>query len=75
MYTIKTIGRNKNRAIGVSWEVKRKYSDFEWLKNTLHRFYPGIVVPAIPPFPKSKDRLSGQSKKLENFLMDSYRCP
>lgn len=28
LYTIKTIGRNKNRAIGVSWEVKRKYSDF-----------------------------------------------
>lgn len=28
IYTIKTIGRNKNRSIGVSWEVKKKYSDF-----------------------------------------------
>lgn len=28
VFTIKTIARNKNRSIGISWEVKRKTKDF-----------------------------------------------
>lgn len=54
VFTIKTIARNKNRSIGISWEVKRKTQDFEWLRNMLIKFYPGLVVPPLPPYPKSK---------------------
>lgn len=28
LFTIKTVARNKNRSIGISWEVKRKTQDF-----------------------------------------------
>jgi hypothetical protein len=31
-FTLKTIARNKNRSIGISWEVKRKPQDFIWLR-------------------------------------------
>lgn len=54
LFTIKTIARNKNRSIGISWEVKRKSQDFDWLRNTLTKFYPGLVVPPLPPYPKSR---------------------
>ena len=54
VFTIKTIARNKNRSVGVSWEVKRKSQDFEWLRNCLAKFYPGIVVPPLPSQTKSK---------------------
>lgn len=31
----------------MKWEVKRKLSDFIWLRNTLTKIYPGIVIPYL----------------------------
>jgi hypothetical protein len=28
LFTIKTIGRNKQKSIGISWEVQRQHADF-----------------------------------------------
>lgn len=28
LFTLKTIGRNKQKAIGISWQVKRTHGDF-----------------------------------------------
>ncbi len=75
LFTIKTIGRNKQKAIGISWEVKRQHSDFEWLRNTLTKMYPGLVVPPLPSIVKSQDQLNGYQRKLESFLIDCYNCP
>jgi hypothetical protein len=63
-FTIKTIARNKNRSVGVSWEVKRKPHEFEWLRNSLIKFYPGLLVPPLPAQTKSKEKLFGYQKKL-----------
>ena len=30
------------------WSVRRRYSDFEWLRNVLVKFYPRLYVPPIP---------------------------
>jgi hypothetical protein len=32
----------------LGFRVRRRYSDFEWIIQTLHAIYPGIAVPAIP---------------------------
>ena len=32
----------------LNWMVYRRYSDFDWLRNTLIKFYPGFYVPPIP---------------------------
>ena len=39
-YLVSTIPLNLN--------VRRRYSDFEWLKTTITAFYPGIIIPPIP---------------------------
>ena len=31
-----------------NYTVKRRYSDFEWLKSTLSRLYPGQLVAPLP---------------------------
>ena len=30
------------------WTVKRRYSDFEYLRNVLIKLYPGILLPPLP---------------------------
>ena len=30
------------------WLVHRRYSDFDWLRNILSKFYPRILIPPIP---------------------------
>lgn len=30
------------------WEVRRRYSDFQWLRAVICKFYPTYVVPPIP---------------------------
>jgi len=30
-------------------EIKRRYTDFEWLRHLLRLFYPGAFIPPIPP--------------------------
>jgi hypothetical protein len=48
VYTIVTEGRNKHNAVGIVWTVRRKYSDFDWLKTILGKLYPGLIVPPLP---------------------------
>ena len=33
---------------GVNWEVQRRYSDFLWLRQTLVKLYPHLIIPPIP---------------------------
>ena len=54
IFTIKTLARNKQRVVGVSWEVKRRHSDFEWLRGMLCKFYPGLIVPPLPSQTRSE---------------------
>ena len=30
------------------WSVNRRYSDFDWLRKLLVKFYPGFIVPPLP---------------------------
>ena len=32
----------------MNWTVKRRYSDFEWLRQVLTRFNPGHMIPPLP---------------------------
>ena len=32
----------------MNWIVKRRYSDFEWLRQVLTRFNPGYMIPPLP---------------------------
>ena len=54
------------------WEVKRRYTDFDWLRKTLMRMYPGYIVPPIPSKKKIKSLdqvyLNKRRKVLENFI-------
>lgn len=63
-FTIKTVARNKQKAIGISWQVARVHSDFEWLRNMLAKMYPGILIPPLPSAVKDKDRVNGYVNKL-----------
>jgi len=67
VYTIQTEGRNKHNAVGIVWIVRRKYSDFDWLKNMLGKLFPGLIVPPLPaePSPESKASLISVSNKLQ----------
>lgn len=47
LYEVKTPAMN--------WIVQRRYSDFEWLYNSLKRFYPGRFVPPIAKKTTLKD--------------------
>lgn len=57
----------------LNWSVTRRYSDFDWLRNTLIKMYPGFNV---PPLPKKKmgnrrfdsDFISKRMKFLELFV-------
>lgn len=40
IYHVKTMPFN--------WIVKRKYTDFVWLRSLLIKMYPGIPVPSLP---------------------------
>lgn len=74
-FTVTTLARNRNRSVGLSWEVVRTNLHFDWLKNSLINFYPGVVVPPLPQLPKKLEKLGAYRTKLEHFLIDCYRCP
>lgn len=53
-------------------QIERRYSHFEWLRNILAYYHPGIV---LPPLPKKKmkkifteDHLKKKGRLLQNFL-------
>ena len=33
----------------INLNIRRKYSDIEWLRKTLERLYPGYYIPPLPP--------------------------
>jgi len=41
------------KTLPYGWDVKRRYSDFFWLRSTLQRLHPGVM---IPPIPKKKNK-------------------
>ena len=45
-------------------EVKRKYSDFEWLRKTLLKLYPGYY---IPPLPVKTLNIKAKEKKIYKY--------
>ena len=51
-YTLTTLGLN--------YKVERKLSDFDWLYNTLNKFYPGLI---LSPIPVKHFNLKDDSKK------------
>lgn len=30
------------------WEVRRRHSEFEWLRNILLKLFPYLLLPALP---------------------------
>jgi|NOAtaT_7_FD_contig_21_8792507_length_414_multi_3_in_0_out_0_1 hypothetical protein len=40
VYTVKTAPYN--------WEVSRRFSDFEWLREILVKIFPSFIIPPIP---------------------------
>ena len=46
----------------MQWIVRRRYSDFEWLRIVLAKFNPGQVVPPLP------NKKIGNRRFEEDFL-------
>ena len=61
-----------------NWNVRRRFSDFEWLRQTLINHYNYCLIPFVPKKPKNlnkivgdrfdKDFLSKRSRNFEKFL-------
>ena len=61
-----------------NWNVRRRFSDFEWLRQTLMNHYNYCLIPCIPKKPKNlnkivndkfdKDFLAKRSRNFEKFL-------
>ena len=53
----------------MKWSVQRRFSDFEWLNNTLTKFFPGYIIPPIPKKKMGKKRFELEFiEKRMNFL-------
>jgi len=50
----------------LEFKVRRRYSDFEWLRNILLNFFPGTIIPQIPS-KNYEDRLH------EDFIVKRMR--
>ena len=69
-YQVKTMPFN--------WSVRRRFSDFEWLRQTLINNYNYCLIPSVPKKPKNlniimsekydKEFLSKRSRNFEKFL-------
>lgn len=61
------------------WVVKRKQTEFEWLRLTLSQTYPGYFVPPLSPEPPANDIQPDIIKKhisrLTLFLDGIFACP
>ena len=61
-----------------NWNVRRRFSDFEWLRQTLVNHYNYCLIPCVPKKPKNlnkimsdkfdKEFLSKRSRNFEKFL-------
>ena len=59
----------------MNWLVKRRYSDFEWLRQVLSKFNPGHMVPPLPskkigPRRFELDFIAKRMKFLQKFIDD-----
>lgn len=57
----------------MDWNVKRRFSEFIWLRNTLLKIYPGLVVPTLIEKSLQKTSLELLSKRkimMEYFLKE-----
>ena len=53
----------------MNWLVQRRFSDFEWLNNTLTKFFPSYIIPPIPKKKIGKKRFELEFiEKRMNFL-------
>ena len=53
----------------MKWCVQRRFSDFEWLSNTLIKLFPGYIIPPIPKKKMGKKRFELEFiEKRMNFL-------
>jgi hypothetical protein len=55
------------------WSVRRRYSDFVWLRNMLSKFFPGHLIPPLPSKKVGARRFDGdfvdkRMKFLQKFL-------
>lgn len=60
------------------WEVRRRYSDFQWLRAIICKFYPTYVVPPIPKKKAAKRTerdLEKRMRILTYFLNDLAFVP
>lgn len=67
-----------------SWTVKRRYSEFEWLRETLLAYFPGHFVGSrqVPPIPNKRakgaskdDTVAKRQKFLQHFLTAVLQSP
>ena len=57
----------------MKWLVHRRYSDFDWLRTTLCKFFPRILIPPLPPKKVGnrrfeEDFIQKRMKFLQNFI-------
>lgn len=70
----------------LGWEVKRRFSDFEWFRNMITKLYPHVYVRMdnrkVPPIPPKKHSgrfeskfVEKRRKLLQNFLNSLISSP
>ncbi len=66
------------KTFGVDWCVGRRYSDFIWLRSTLKKMYPSLIIPPIPNKKASKRtarHIEKRMKILSYFINDLIKIP
>ena len=52
----------------MNWEVKRKFTDFVWLRSVLNKIYPGVVIPSLPENKSGDLNLESYFAKMISYL-------
>ena len=50
------------------WEVKRRFGDFTWLRDTLLKLYPGFLVPTMTKKKAGKGKVEYYTQKKKAYL-------
>ena len=50
------------------WEVKRRFSDFTWLRDTMLKLYPGFLVPTMTKKKAGKGKVEYYTLKKKAYL-------
>ena len=58
-------GKDKNG----SWQIQKRYSEFEMLRNVLKQKWYGLPIPILPQKHKIKDKLA-KKKDLKKFFIE-----